>query len=59
MTYLTSIQLKVFRDIAQTRSISRAAELNQISQSAASQSLKSLERELSLDLVDRRRRPLR
>ena len=59
MAYLTSVQLKVFRDIAQTRSISRAAELNQISQSAASQSLKSLEREIQLDLVDRRRRPLR
>lgn len=59
MTYLTSVQLKVFRDIAQTRSISRAAELNHISQSAASQALKSLERELQLDLVDRRRRPVR
>ena len=52
-------QLKVFRDIAQTRSVSRAAELNHVSQSAASQTLKSLEKQFQLDLVDRRRRPLR
>jgi len=52
-------QLKIFRDIAQAKSVSRAAELNHVSQSAASQSLKSLERQVHLDLVDRRRRPLR
>ncbi len=59
MTHLTFAQLKLFRDIAQSSSISRAAELNRISQSAASQALKSLEREVQLDLVDRRRRPIR
>ncbi len=49
----------MFRDIAQSRSISQAAELNAISQSAASQSLKSLEKQSGVGLVDRDRRPLR
>ena len=52
-------QFRVFRDIAQSNSISRAAELNQISQSAASQCLKGLEKHLGVDLIDRRTRPLR
>jgi len=50
---------KVFRDIAQAHSISRAAELNEISQSAASQHLKTLEKKLGAELVDRRTRPLK
>ena len=49
----------MFRDIAQSRSISDAAESNHISQSAASQSLKNLEKYCGVSLVDRRRRPLR
>ncbi|MEZ5363387.1 MAG: LysR family transcriptional regulator [Bryobacterales bacterium] len=59
MEHVTIAHLKVFRDIAQSRSISQAAELNQISQSAASQSLKSLEKLCGVGLVDRDRRPLR
>lgn len=58
MDHVTIAHLRVFRDIAQTRSISEAAEMNQISQSAASQSLKNLERYCGFDLVDRTRRPL-
>ncbi len=58
MDHVTIAHLRVFRDIAQTHSISEAAELNQISQSAASQSLKSLERYCGFDFVDRSRRPL-
>lgn len=50
---------KVFRDIAQSRSVSRAADLNHISQSAVSQTLKTLEKQLGLDLVDRTTRPLK
>lgn len=50
---------RVFRDIAQTRSISQAAELNSISQSAASQTLKALEKHVGVVLVDRRTRPLK
>jgi DNA-binding transcriptional LysR family regulator len=59
LDHVTIAHLKVFRDIAQSRSISQAAELNQISQSAASQSLKSLEKLSGVGLVDRDRRPLR
>ena len=50
--------LQLFRDIAQTRSISRAAALNAVSQSAASQHLQELERQLDIQLVDRSIRPL-
>ena len=50
--------LQLFRDISQTRSISRAAALNAVSQSAASQHLQELERQLDVQLVDRSIRPL-
>jgi DNA-binding transcriptional LysR family regulator len=50
--------LKLFRDIAQTRSFSRGAELNAISQSAASQQMQELEHELGVALLDRSTRPL-
>ena len=50
--------LKLFRDIAQTRSFSRGAELNSISQSAASQQMQELEHELGVQLLDRSTRPL-
>ncbi len=56
---MTIAHFKVFRDIAQSRSISRAADLNRISQSAVSQTLKALEKQLGLDLVDRTNRPLK
>jgi DNA-binding transcriptional LysR family regulator len=56
---VTIVQLKVFRDIAQSSSISRAAVMNGISQSAASQNLKHLEKSLGVDLFDRSIRPLR
>lgn len=50
--------LKLFRDIAQSRSVSRGALLNDVSQSAASQYLQELERNLSVTLLDRSTRPL-
>jgi len=50
--------LKLFRDLAQERSISRAAQLNEVSQSAASQHLQELEKTLGVILVDRSTRPL-
>jgi DNA-binding transcriptional LysR family regulator len=59
LDHVTIAHLKVFRDIAQSRSVSQAAEINRISQSAASQSLKSLEKQCGVGLVDRDRRPLR
>jgi LysR family transcriptional regulator, transcriptional activator of the cysJI operon len=50
--------VKLFRDIGQTRSISQAARQNGISQSAVSQHLHALEKRLGLTLVDRSSRPL-
>jgi len=50
--------LKLFRDIAQMRSFSRAAALNSVSQSAASQQVQELELELGVELLDRSTRPL-
>jgi DNA-binding transcriptional LysR family regulator len=49
---------KLFRDIVQSRSVSRGASLNGISQSAASQHLQELERRLDLALLDRTVRPM-
>jgi len=51
-------KLKVFRDIAQSRSVSRGAAVNGISQSAASQYLLDLEQQLGVMLLDRTSRPL-
>jgi DNA-binding transcriptional LysR family regulator len=50
--------LQLFRDIVQTRSLSRAAELNGITPSAASQHMNELERTLGVTLLDRSTRPL-
>jgi DNA-binding transcriptional LysR family regulator len=49
---------KLFRDIAQSRSVSKGARQNGISQSAASQHLQDLEEQLGLPLLDRGSRPL-
>ncbi|MGB9609684.1 MAG: LysR family transcriptional regulator [Bryobacteraceae bacterium] len=51
-------QLQLFRDIAQTRSISRGAAMNGLTQSAASQAVQEMERRLGVQLLDRSRRPL-
>jgi DNA-binding transcriptional LysR family regulator len=48
---------RLFRDIVQTRSVSRGAALNGISQSAASQHLHDLESRLGSMLLDRSTRP--
>ena len=52
-------QFKVVRDIAQTSSVSRAAERNGISQSAVSQLVRQLEKQLGVDLLDRSTRPVK
>ncbi len=49
---------RLFKDIAHYRSFSRGARLNEISQSAASQQVRELERQLSVALIDRSTRPL-
>lgn len=50
--------IKLFRDIADSQSFTRAAELNSISQSAASQQVRHLERRLGVQLIERGKRPL-
>ena len=50
--------LRLFRDIAQFRSVTKGAASNTMSQSAASQHLQELERELGVVLLDRSTRPL-
>src|SRR6185295_6524359 len=50
--------IKLFRDIAQAKSISRGASHNGISQSAASQHIHELEKKLGISLLDRTTRPL-
>jgi DNA-binding transcriptional LysR family regulator len=58
MARMAHESLKLFRDIAQTRSFSRGAALNSVSQSAASQHIQELELELGIELLDRSTRPL-
>ncbi len=48
---------KLYKDIIQTKSISKGASQNGISQSAASQHLQELERRLGVTLLDRSTRP--
>ncbi|HET8547052.1 MAG TPA: LysR family transcriptional regulator, partial [Bryobacteraceae bacterium] len=55
MTSFNTLQL--FRDIVQTRSVSKGGELNGVSASAASQQLQELERSLGVVLLDRSTRP--
>lgn len=49
---------KLFRDVAHARSLSKAAAMNGISQSAATQHIQELERRLGVQLLDRSTRPL-
>jgi DNA-binding transcriptional LysR family regulator len=51
-------QLRLFKDIVQTKSISRGANMNGVTQSAASQTVQELERNLGTALLDRSRRPI-
>ena len=55
---LTLKQLRVFCDVVATRSFSRGAALNGISQSAATQVVRQLEEHLGVRLIDRSKRPL-
>jgi DNA-binding transcriptional LysR family regulator len=51
-------RLRLFKDIAQSRSLSKGAATNGISQSAASQYLQDLEGQIGITLLDRSTRPL-
>jgi DNA-binding transcriptional LysR family regulator len=55
---MTLEHLKLFRDIAHARSVSRGAQIGGVSQSAASQHLQETERLLGVKLLDRGTRPL-
>ena len=50
--------LRLLRDVANQKSVSKAAKLNGISQSAASQQIQEIEREFETALFDRSTRPL-
>lgn len=50
--------IQLFCDVAQHRSVSRAAQAHGVTQSAVSQRIMSLERELGVQLIDRSKRPL-
>ena len=56
---MTLAHLRLIRDVAHSRSVSKAARLNEMSQSAASQALQEAEREAGVSLFDRSTRPLR
>jgi len=49
--------LKIFCDVARHQSFSLGAEANNISQSAATQAIHRLEKQLGVSLIDRARRP--
>lgn len=49
--------LRVFCDVVRCRSFSRGSALNRISQSAASQAVHQIERQLGIQLIDRTKRP--
>ena len=51
-------EARLFREISQTRSISKAAHHCGVSQSAATQHVQELERRLGMSLIDRSTRPL-
>ena len=57
LRHVNLFQIKLFRDIVQQRSITKGAQLNKISQSAASQHLQLLEQQLGVTLLDRSVRP--
>ena len=55
MTFET---LRLYRDVALSRSFSKGAQQNQVSQSSASQQIQQLELNLGVTLLDRTTRPL-
>jgi DNA-binding transcriptional LysR family regulator len=58
MTGVLFENLLLFRDIAQARSVTRAAEMSGMTASAASQRINELEKSLGVRLLDRSTRPL-
>ncbi len=52
------VDCKLFRDVASAKSLSRAAQMNGISQSAATQHIQEMEKRLGVELLDRSTRPV-
>ncbi len=55
---VTLANLRLIRDVAHCQSISKAARLSAMSQSAVSQAVQEVEREISVQIFDRSTRPL-
>lgn len=55
---MTLTNLRLIRDVAHCQSISKAARLSAMSQSAVSQAVQEIEREISVQIFDRSTRPL-
>ncbi len=55
---MTVANLRLIRDVAHFRNVSKAARVHDLSQSGASQKIQELERELGIELFDRSTRPL-
>jgi DNA-binding transcriptional LysR family regulator len=55
---VTLANLRLVRDVAHHHSVSKAAHLNGITQSAASQRIRELETQLGVEIFDHSRRPL-
>src|ERR1043165_9752000 len=51
--------LKVFCDLAETESFTKAAQINQVTQSAVSQQISSLERQFKSLLIERSKKKFR
>ncbi|MGH9640027.1 MAG: LysR family transcriptional regulator, partial [Bryobacteraceae bacterium] len=58
LAVVTIANLRLIRDVAHCRSVSKAAKLSGISQSAASQQIQEVERESGVELFDRTKRPI-
>jgi LysR family transcriptional regulator, transcriptional activator of the cysJI operon len=58
VAFVTLANLRLIRDVAHHHSVSKAAHVNGITQSAASQRIRELETQLGVELFDHRRRPL-
>jgi len=59
MSLVSLDSLKILCDVAQQRSFSRGAEMNNVSQSAVSQTIRQIEDHLGTRLIDRSTRPFK
>lgn len=55
---MNAANLRLIRDVAHLRNVSKAAKIHQLSQSAVSQQIREVEKDLGVELFDRGTRPL-